>query len=236
MALLDARRLVATAGLRKDSAVKVAQDVNYPNWLWLRGEEINSRVLALPFEQFYQFDESGKKLVPLGAILPVRFVPELEWKTLSSTLIPEKLPSKLPISTISEVPITRVSASEMLSANLIRVSAEDWCDFANSAADIRLKSLSFAASIEGAVIVRGSPLPSMPGERLVELNGIAANLAYTWSPAIATDILRKHLSLAGKDLAILLPNGCWEKVEAENFISATRSAARQTKELLSALK
>lgn len=235
MALLGEHRLVATAGLRKDSAVRVGRDANHPNCLWLRGPEINPRVLALPFAEFYQFDESGKKLIPLGSSLPVRSVPELEWKTLSDALVPEKLPSRLPVSTIREVPITRVRAREVLSANLIRVSAEQWCDFANAAADIRLKPLSFAASIEGDVIVRGSPLPSMSGDRLVEINGIATELGYTWSPAISTDILRKYLGLAGKDLAILLSSGLWEKIEAANFISATRSAARQTKELLAAL-
>ncbi|MCF6314402.1 MAG: hypothetical protein L3J39_18280 [Verrucomicrobiales bacterium] len=236
MALVDERCLVATVGLRGDTAVEIGRDANHPSCRWLRGPEISPCVLALPFEQLYQVDESESKLIPLGASLPVRSVPDIEWETLSIALIPGKLPSKLPITSIQGVAVTRVRARELVDANLIRVSAEAWCDFANAAADIRLKPLSFAASIEGDVIVRGSPLPSITGNRLVEINGIVTDLGYTWSPAIATDILRKYLNLVGKDLAILLPNTCWEKIEAANFISATRSAARQTKELLAALK
>jgi hypothetical protein len=108
------------------------------------------------------------------------------------------------------------------------VSFRAWRDYAVAAPQIRLNCLSFAASDDSQALVRGEPLPPLPGTRFVEVSGVAVPLGWTWWPAVDAEVVRQALGFAEYDLALFTSAGECELIVADDFVRATRSAVRLT--------
>ena len=80
------------------------------------------------------------------------------------------------------------------------------------------------------MIVRGTPLPPLPGERWVECEGIATPAGWRWSPAVEAAIVRAVFGLQPGDLALWQTDGTWQRVRAAEFTAASRAAVRATAE------
>ena len=113
-------------------------------------------------------------------------------------------------------------------ASLLRTSAATWVAYGETAAQVRLDRWTFAINDNGDVLIRGQPLPPIPGDRLVEVEGIVVPAGWTWSPALAASVLRQVCGLETGELALLHPDGGWERVSASCFVRASHSAIRQT--------
>jgi hypothetical protein len=115
-------------------------------------------------------------------------------------------------------------------ANILIIPLDAWVTYGTDAPQVRLNRLRFAVSSDERVIVQGSPLPPLPGERFYERAGVALPCGWGWSPAIEPDLLRTAWKLGPHDLALVRPDGSWEHIRGEQFVRATRSAIRQSAE------
>ena len=91
---------------------------------------------------------------------------------------------------------------------------------------MRLAPCTFALSESGTVVVRGRPLPSIAGKRLVEQKGVAVLAGWCWEPAVDVAVVRRLLDLSQGDLALLHDDGSFDVVPASAFVRASRSAVR----------
>lgn len=76
------------------------------------------------------------------------------------------------------------------------------------------------------MIIRGLPLPPLPGRLYCEAAGVAVQAGYHWEPALEPAVLRIALRLEKADLALLHADGTWDHVRNGDFVAATRAAVR----------
>jgi len=81
-----------------------------------------------------------------------------------------------------------------------------------------------------AVVIRGTPLPPLAGARFVDRGGVAVPAGWTWSPAVDAPTLRRLLQLEKGDLTLWTLDGPWQRIAADDFARAGRSAIRATAE------
>jgi len=130
--------------------------------------------------------------------------------------------------TLSSVPLRIVRSSEERPIALLITSLDDWREFALNAPEIRLRQLRFAVDEAGNVVVRGKPLPPLPGRQFVLDGNVAVQAGFTWEPAVSADVLSRRLGLSADALALFHEDGTFSRIEVEQFVPATRSAVRET--------
>jgi hypothetical protein len=114
---------------------------------------------------------------------------------------------------------------------LLVTSLAEWREFALHAPEIRLRQLRFAVDEAGNVVVRGKPLPPLPGGQFVLRGNVAIQAGFALEPAVSADVLSRRLGLATDALALFHEDGTFSRIEAEQFVPATRSAVRETAEV-----
>lgn len=203
--------------------------------LWLRGGSLDERFAAvlrrLPALGRHEADEQGR-LVAAGARVPAGRLPSASWLPLHR-LLPLDLPPVRPAgsgSPLQRAPLRLVREDSIREANLLEIPFTVWAAYASSAPAARLARLSFAASATGLALVRGSPLPSLPGRRLVEEGGVAVDAGWTWSPPLSPVALCATVGAREGDLVILscAPGGdvgC-QIVPGDALVLASRSGVR----------
>jgi hypothetical protein len=196
--------------------------------LWLRGprrEGLAARLLTLPARRRYQID--GERLLPLGARLAVGAPPPGPWVALDTWLAVEvgelALSAERPPSVVLRVVPAPPRAAA--SPTLLCTSAPRWRRWASTASAVRLARLRFAVARDGRVLVRGDPLPPLPGDRWLEAGGVAVPCGYAWDPPVDASTCAVALGLLPGDLALLHPDGDHERLDASAFVVATRAAA-----------
>jgi hypothetical protein len=115
-------------------------------------------------------------------------------------------------------------------ASVLLTSIDGWTAYAIQAPQVRLNRWQFAAAQDGRAIVRGDPLPPLPGERWVEREGIAVPAGWRWSPPVEAAIVRAVFGLEPGDLALWQTDGTWRRIRAADFAPASRAAVRATAE------
>ncbi len=155
-------------------------------------------------------------------------LPDLAWKALDAVSRPNVENPGLP-AIVSQKSTIRlhVSKSAPLDPNGLRVALPTLAEWAERAPQIRLKHLSFACGYDGDAVIRGTPIPSLPGSRFFEQNGVAAPLGQAWDPPVPPNVLSQAMNLAPGDLGLLRADG-WERIDAANFVPLTRASVRLT--------
>ena len=118
---------------------------------------------------------------------------------LPTAALPAVLPNRIPLSLVPD-PVYRES-------NMLLTSLAEWTAYGDTASQVRLDRWHFAVSAKEEVIVRGVPLPPLPGTRLVEEQGVAVPSGWHWSPAVDADVLRSMFKLASHDVLLWTPQG-----------------------------
>jgi len=85
---------------------------------------------------------------------------------------------------------------------------------------------------QSRVIIRGTPLPPIAGRRYFERDGIALPCGFELQPAVDATVLQALLQTSAADLVIFDEDGSCQRVNAEDFVAASRSAVRATAEAL----
>jgi hypothetical protein len=224
----DAAGAVAALRLRTDVLVAEAGDQ-----VWLRGDmlsaELELELRTIPGAE--RFDLAGNgSLTPRGSRVPTASLPELAWhkpqEFFRVTAQPAALAGELP--TRATLRVIRDTAARERDASVLVTSLQAWVQYASTAPLVRLRPLRFAASADGRVLIRGTPLPPLAGRRYVEHEGAALPGGFAFSPAIDAATVRALLGTDPQSLALFHEDGTCEQIDADEFVPASRAAARAT--------
>ena len=99
----------------------------------------------------------------------------------------------------------------------------------------RLRPLRFVVNdARSEVLVRGNPLPSIPGERFVLQGGIATPVGRAWSPPVGASVIRAWLGLRDGTMALWRADGAdgaggggISEIDEDAFVAASRRAGRK---------
>ncbi|MEZ6057552.1 MAG: hypothetical protein R3C01_12695 [Planctomycetaceae bacterium] len=199
---------------------------------WLRGtqpiDEASGMLLAIPHAKLFHLNADGT-LLPWGKRLSSGRLPSTPFGPLERMLQPTLPVAAYPRGQVARVPITLVRSDEERPATIVLTTLKEWLDFATTAPEVRLHVLSFATSSDGRTLVRGEPLPSLPGRRYWEHNGVAIPLGWTCSPAQAAAVLFDVVQAERDDVVLLHDDGSFETIASDHFVRASRSAVRATR-------
>lgn len=226
--VLDPAHAAALGPLRRASGLEVCRAGDE---LWVRGagDEAESReLLALPALRRYGLSGRGE-LLPRGARLPVGAAPIGPWWPLARWLAPG-----LPPETDQAAPPPAPVALELVPAGpddpappaaLLCLPLAELAAWVESAPAVRLQRLELALDGQRA-LVRGDPLPPLPGQRLALLGQVALPLGWSWRPRLDPEALALALGLLPGELALLLPGGSREQVPSNAFAPLSRAGVR----------
>jgi hypothetical protein len=229
---IDQRAVNALGPLRLISGVEVLIETES---IWLRGSELNEQTAnllrSLPAAERYLV-LSSDQLAHWGESIPRANLPKGAWQPITKWLS-----LSLPIAAFAprveaSIPLQLVRSSVPAEANLLRTTWAAWRDYATTAAQFRLNQLSFAAS-ESEALVRGVPVPPVPGQRLVESGGVAIPAGWKSDPELDAKSIRELLKVAEGTIALFREDGSFESIPDQVFVRATRSAVRMTDNALS---
>ncbi len=216
--------------IRRQAAISVFEAQNE---IWLQAshvsEELEAELRSLPGTRYSVLPDD--QLVLHGHLVPQGRLPDGRWIELPEWLRVELPPSAFSGRPRRKCPVRIVRSTTPADANVIVAQLHAWQDYAIRAPQIRLDRLSFAMNDRDEAVIRGAPLPAIPGVRYVDNLGVAVEAGWEWTPAVAAEILRNVLELQSGDVALLHASGQWDHIPAEDFVRATRSAVRlSTKE------
>src|SRR5262249_6007763 len=142
-------------------------------FLWIRGpsgdEKVERLLRVLPAVARYEI-ASGNRLRNLESRIPTENLPALNWQSVNAWLrVQMPLGPLNPVATRStgSVALRIVGRAEECRMALLMTTLEEGCGFALKAPEIRLRRLLFAADEAGSVVIRGTPLPPLPGRKFV---------------------------------------------------------------------
>lgn len=200
--------------------------------IWVRGntaDEVQSRtLLTLPASDRFEVHEGRRLFRPLERT-PSGTLPDGDWIPIA-----DWIEVTLPVARVVTARIPRMTIQLARSgeppkpAEFLITNGAAWVSWGATAPQVRLDSLWFAASGEGRILVRGHPLPPLPGEQFAEHDNIAVPCGWTWRPAVSAEAVRRAANVEDGALLILLRDGTHETVRTNDFVPARRSAIRQT--------
>lgn len=200
--------------------------------LWLAGSEVDVELerkrAAMPAARHFAILPDGQLVRP-GERVPCGHLPRGEWLRLRDWLCVAPATSMFAAVTPQRVMLKLVRGGAMESPNVLVISGAQWLTYAESAPAVRLRQWSFAVDVndrEIRVVIRGTPLPPISGQAFVAQCGIAAPVGFHWQPPVDAEVLRDTFALNPNDLIVLHPDGTQERIAADKFVQATRSAVR----------
>lgn len=228
---IDDKAQEALGHLRLIAAVEV---LIVADGIWLRGSQLNeqtSNVLrSLPDAQRYLV-LSGDQLARWGEAIPRAKLPEGNWQPIRNWLAVTLPTAAFAPRVEASIPLQLVRSSIPAEANLLRTTWTAWRDYATTAAQLRLNQLSFAAS-ESEALIRGVPVPAIPGQRFVESAGIAIPAGWKSDPELDGKAIRELLKLADGTIALFREDSSFELIADQVFVRGSRSAVRTTDDKL----
>jgi hypothetical protein len=85
------------------------------------------------------------------------------------------------------------------------------------------------------VLVKGTPLPPLPGQRFVLYQGVAVPAGFAWQPAVSAEVVIQRFNVSGDALVLWNADDTITRLHQEQLIPVTRSAVRKTAERLAAI-
>lgn len=228
----------ALASLWPRAAVEVCEVADE---IWIRGEfathESSPDLVArlrqlLPGRPVFRLGEAGELTRP-GQRIPCGRLPAGQWRPLREWLS-LRLPWSESEEKSSRTNLRLVRSGEETSTGVLSVSLSLWRNYAETAPRWRLESLAMAVDAAGQVLLRGEPLPPLPGTWWSERKGICVPSGWTWRPRLAPEVLRRAFALPEGDWAFLQPpqdpahDFTWRRVRETDWVRATRASIRAT--------
>ncbi len=200
--------------------------------IWVRGEnsaeDLPKQIRLATGAELFSIT-SNDELLPWGCRVPVGVLPTGPWLPLAELLTPDFqtagfAPRQHPVCALSLIRSDQAQAPMALGIDLAT-----WAQFVRQAPQVRLSRWEFAASSTGRVLVRGWPLPALPGQRYWHSEGLLIPVGYRWYPEVAAQVIRRILQLPAEEIALWsAETSQWERIPAEAFVPARRENVHQT--------
>jgi hypothetical protein len=218
----------ALATLRLETAIEIAEAGTE---VWLRGQAgddaLDPKLSALPARGRFELFPSNQ-LRQTGQRVPSARLPDMRWQPLGAWLQVELPVAALPANEPAPIPLGLVRSADEREPELLLTTLEEFTRFATQAAQVRLDRLQFAAAADGRLLVRGKPLPPLPGRRFVLHDGVAVAAGLKWKPGVSAEVLARRFGISGDALVLWKDDGAITRLHAEQFVPATRGAVRAT--------
>ena len=199
--------------------------------VWVQGEYLDDglsrKIRSIPNAERCLI-QADRMLTRPGETVPGALLPEGSWQPLRSWLSVELPVAGFTAQTDQLVMLRLVRSSRTMSANLMQTSWERWRAYATTAPAVRLARLGFAVSENSDVLIRGTPLPPIPGCFFIEDNGVIVPIGWQFEPFVGSTIVRQLLALDEEETALFSEDGSFELLPETAFVQATRSAVRMT--------
>lgn len=199
--------------------------------IWVRGVRLKradeEAIHRVPWEARYELLDGGK-LRPVDRLLPEGALPRGSWAALSDFLR-LRLPSHSgPGAASRGVELELRPATAPREPNIIEAARRDWLTYAETAPEFRLQRLVFAVDERNpeSVLIRGVPLPPLPGVHFVEAERLAIPAGYQWWPAVTAGSIRRSLACGENEIVILRLDGTCSLIPRSAWMSAARSTIR----------
>ena len=207
-------------------------------------EHILTRVPASRFFEVVHHD----RLRPKGRLLPTARLPDVRWVPLREWLSIRVPPAALPgeLSGSAELRLvfnhsgptdsTNSTSSPNSDEELLLCGVEAFREFLLKDPVHRLRPLRFVVNdARSEVLVRGKPLPSIPGERFVLRDGVATPVGRAWSPPVGASVVRAWLGLRDGAIALWRADGGGgggggggiSEIAVGAFVAASRRVGRK---------
>ncbi len=201
--------------------------------VWLRGntsgEELDRTLAKVPGLERFEVLESGRLKSPHSRI-PGGKLPPVAWRPLKELLVPALPTAAMAGETRQKLALTLVRSGVEQPPAALLTTLSAWTGFAERAPVIRLDGLAFAVSDDQQALVLGKPVPPLPGIRMVNQSGILTPCGFAWSPPVEPAALKDLFALGPNDVVVLAEDGTHQVIRSEQFVRASRSAARATRE------
>ena len=221
----DAEQL---GSLRQTRGLMVLQEAN---WLWLRGEELDFalsvRIRSIPDAEMFRL-LPDRQLAQWDESVPNALLPSGDWQPLHEWIQPVLPQAGFPASIHERVSLRLIRCSMETASNMWCANWRQWRDYAIKAPTVRLNRFSFAVSENWEVLIRGTPLPPIPGRGLIERDGIVVPSGWRFDPDLPFSVVRQILNLGDSAIALFASDGSFEQIPESAFIQANRSAVRIT--------
>jgi hypothetical protein len=225
LARADAESL---APLRLLAGVDVAE---LGQMIWLRGraadEPFAAKLAGLPASSRYELLPPNQ-LRQAGQRVPCGHLPEAKWQPLNRWLGVESPAPALPATVPAALALRLVRSAREHEPELLLTTLEIFKQYVLTAARVRLDCLQFAADEQGNLLVCGTPLPALPGQRYVLHQGVAVPAGFGWEPAVSAEVLVRAFGVAGDAIVLWQEDGSILRLHGEQFVPATRAAVLAT--------
>ena len=230
-AITLAREDAATlSSLRLQSGIDVAEAGNA---IWLRGqagdEALQAKLASLPATSRFEWQASSQ-LRQLHERIPSARLPELSWQSLAAWLQGRLPVAALPAHEPVRMALRLVRSSDEHEPQLLLTTLEAFKRFVATAARVRLQRLHFAADADRNVLVRGTPLPPLPGQRFVLWGGVAVPAGFAWVPAVSVQVLAQKFGVPSDALILWNADGTITRLHSEQFVPVSPGALRATEQ------
>jgi len=197
---------------------------------WLKIEKPSTgfplSVEQIPAKARYRLEHD--LLFPLKGSTPVGKLPEMEWQPITSFMTVELPTPALPGSIKKQIQVKLIRTENPKDAPFMLIPWENWKNYALQASNIRLQTLSFAVSAKQDVIVRGNPLPPLPGLLFWQNQQTLLPAGWNFEHSILAEILSINYLKGKEEWLLIRSEQEWERIKKKNFIQASRSAIRKT--------
>jgi hypothetical protein len=221
------------SALRLVPGIEVAEDTDR---IWLRGqnseEKLSAKLSALPARARYELI-APNQLRQIGQRIPSARLPAFQWRPLDAWLQVELPSAAMPAEPASPVQLRLIRSIQEQEPDLLQTHLDQLIGFAAMAAQVRLDRLQFAANKAGDVLVRGQPLPPVPGRRFVTHGGVAIPAGYGWEPRVSPEVLARCFAVATDALVLWQEDNTFTRLHSEQFVPLSRRAIFATQAGLS---
>jgi hypothetical protein len=218
------------ATLRLTSGIEVG---DHGATVWLRGqrgdEKLEAKLSALPARARYEW-LSSNQLRRIDQRIPTDSFPVVPWQSLNTWLQVEMPSAAIPAEPPLSVPLRLVRSNVEQEPELLLTRLDDLIRFASMAAQVRLERLQFAANGTAEVLVRGRPLPPVPGRRFVLHGSVAVPAGFSWEPKVSADVLIRRFAVSSDALVVWNEDHTITRLHSEQFVPLSRSALRATQQ------
>jgi MoxR-vWA-beta-propeller ternary system domain bpX2 len=222
--------------------------------IWVRvrrlDEGVEQALHKLPDAEHYAVSSDGR-LFPVGQLAPIGRLPDLAWTANGSFIRPALPQAALAGRHPSACRLALRRASTMQAPNVLVTDLRALAGYGCAAPEVRLNRWRFAVNADGRALIWGEPLPPLPGQMYVERDRVAVPLGWQVvparlfsrdpkgsalpaqrerAPALDSSVLAQVLNIGPGELVLFRHDASIERIPADGFERATRSALRASLE------